>query len=629
MNEIERLKKGWADAVAASSSSLREQADLALRRDVPLALTATGDVLLPGQPLGNFLTSSGQLPEDVAPTSALQRYLRAGLSNAGIGAVMGGTVAGPFGAGVGGLSGAAGGIAQQAAADLGGGPWIQGGANFLASLLADRGLTAAAGRARALAASGGQAGNSNAVSQVQDILGERLPVERRAQQLAALEGPGPTTVSALGSEAGEALPSMEATLSASDPRFSTRMSLAKNAETDRIAAGLSKVRGPGGMDPAAAYAKSRKIMLSAKRKAWAMVRPEIRDQIPVGSGGVEASTMVTKYADHPRLLPPAARKMAKWSEAGSWRSIDDIELMRADLGSWAAEAERKGNAAGAQNAYRLRRVIDNMIDTFEPPPGSSFDVESLQTARNATKMYYRQFDRSMPSTKAFSGGSAAASLGAEGMDAAEVGRAARSIIGRPAEAKNMHKIMELSGTDAVNGFEAAVFDELMGGPIDARPGVKTLDFNANRAYANWRQNAKTAKAVFGKERYVTTLELLDSYKKLNFTLSGTPQAARSTGSRKLLALVVNTMINGPTVALQNMTGLAGERWLGSRLTNSTAAKRLLYDAMLDKQLARDLLSHPNAAQFPAWQTRMEAALARAGIRASMVPTQQQTQEAPR
>jgi hypothetical protein len=325
--------------------------------------------------------------------------------------------------------------------------------------------------------------------------------------------------------------------------------------------------------------------------------------------------MLKDNSNHQTLIPGPARRLAKLEGT---TSLDDLERYRSELGQAAEMAKRSGQTGRAANADYLRKEIDKAIGAWEPPPMAPPDVaSSLKQARRATLLYYRQFDPALSSIRGSTGGRAAQGLVTAGVvdagNVAEARRAVQGTLGNPAEAANLVGIARNHGQSAVDGVRASYVDLMLGGVVDTRPGQKTLDFSAKAAYTRFRQDPKTARVYLGNDGYKNAMTLLDRARKLELTVTGTPGAASRAGSTTVLHVFMNAMSGGVTGAKMLLRNPAAN-WLSAKLTGQGAANRIFKEALLDPQLARDILANPSAHELAAWQARMSGALVRSGIR---------------
>lgn len=594
-------------------SSLGEQAKLGAVRDAPLGLAALADLVasiaVPGAGASspNARALGALLPADVSPQTAGQRLARAGAGGATSGLLTlplaGGGMAGLAGrAALEAASGAAGGLAGQGAAEMGLPWWAQMGANMAAGA----GTNALVNRAV-----------SPRIAAAREIAG-RLPVDRRAQQIAALDeslrtGRGVTTAQGLGREGGQSIAQLEQAIAPNDPAFATAVSGRVLGEEDAIARELGAIRGTSTADPTKFLRAAEKEAIAAEKAAWGRVPASVTGGVQVDGIASSARSLVDEVAEAREILPKQAYRMAQMEGT---RSIDQLQQLRSSLTDTARSAAMSGKGKLARNASRLAREIDETIERLDVPGAGPEVSAALKEARKATRVRRVRFDERLATQKAMSGGYAGARLSDEIPVEAEVGRVVRAGFANPSEVANNVRIMRSQGPDAVAAYKGAFMDEMVG-TVEKSAGEKAFNFTANASIRRLKENAKSARLVLGDDGYRNAMDVLHRMKRLETTISGRPAAARIPGSNRPGFEYIAHLMSG-NVSPASSIPLAGPAWryLSGKVTGRDTAAKLTRAMLLDRQLTRDMLSDPSKLDYPAWASRMDAALARAGVRAA-------------
>lgn len=607
-----KLWNNEQEPAAPPPTSLGEQAKLGALRDAPMGLAGLADLVasiaVPGAGASspNARALGRVVPADVPAQTAGQRFARAGASGATSGLLtlpLGGVgMAGlPGRAALEAASGAAGGVAGQGAAEMGLPWWAQ----MAANMAAGAGTNALANRVVSPRIAAGRE------------IADRLPVDRRAQQIAALDeslrtGRGVTTAQGLGREGGQSLAQLEQTIAPNDPAFARQVSGRILAEEDDIASTLSGIRGSSTADPTKFLRAAEKEAISAEKAAWGRVPSSVTSAVQVDGLATSARSLVDEVAEAREILPKQAYRMAQMEGT---RSIDQLTQLRSSLTDTARSAAMSGKGKLARNASLLARQIDETIEGLEVPGAGPEVSAALKEARRATRVRRVRFDERLATQRAMSGGYAGARLGDEIPVEAEVGKVVRAGFANPSEVANNVRIMRSQGPEAVLAYKGAFMDEMVG-TVEKTAGEKAFNFTANAAIRRLKENAKSARLVLGDDGYRNTMDVLHRMKRLETTISGRPAAARIPGSNRPGFEYIAHLMSG-NVSPASSIPLAGPAWryLSGKVTGRDSAAKLTRAMLLDRQLTRDMLANPSKLDYPAWSSRMDAALTRAGVRA--------------
>jgi hypothetical protein len=314
------------------------------------------------------------------------------------------------------------------------------------------------------------------------------------------------------------------------------------------------------------------------------------------------------------ILPKQVYRLAKMEGT---RSIDQLQQLRSELTDTARSAAQSGKGKLARNASALARSIDETIEGLSVPGAGPDVAAALKEARTATRTRRVRFDERLATQRAVSGGYAGQRLSPEIPVEAEVGKVVRAGFSNPSEVANNVRIMRDLGPDASMAYKGAFFDEIVG-TIEQTAGERSFNFTAQASINRLKQNQKSARIVLGNDGYRNAMDVLHRMKRMETTISGRPSAASRPGSNRPAFDYLATIMAGSPTASSAGLPLLGPAWnyLAPRITGRAQAAKLTRAMLLDRQLTRDMLADPSKMDYPTWSSRMDAALARAGIRAT-------------
>lgn len=444
----------------------------------------------------------------------------------------------------------------------------------------------------------------------------------------------PVTTQALDELGGETIESATMSLSRGDRTVGRNLAGQKLRAVRAIDDELRTLQPVGDMPTAtSAYDDIAEQAAAAEREAWRRVPLDQMPQVPtrglkqaaeeiragVGQAGAknlpDELATVLEYGDN-----------VPFSELQSLRS----ELLAVERAGRNPMATAKAARQGA-HASRLRQSVEALIDdvaennqvTGQPlKPGTAATiqrqegVEALREAHRGTRENREIFDPRSPLVREMS-------------DPKEAAGIARALLrGGPQDARRALSIFR-SNDAAQDSVRRLVMDELIGPDILTEGAAKS-------AMKRLREKRQTAIALFGPEHVQNVERLLRKARTVRSGRAGTRGGSLGTGSNTLASDAIAKLESAmESVGQRGQRGMIGGAVeivkkpamtrLKEAFTHDREFSQVMAAAMVDPELARDLLRIPGPAAIPKWAERMNGHLVRNGIRlvpqAGQEPTQ--------
>lgn len=429
----------------------------------------------------------------------------------------------------------------------------------------------------------------------------------------------PVTTQALDELGGETIESATMSLSRGDRTVSRNLAGQKLRAVRAIDDELEALRPVGDMPTAtSAYDDIAERAATAERDAWRRVPLDQMPQVPTrslkqaaeeirSSAGIagaknlpdELSTVLETYGDN-----------VPFSELQALRS----ELLSVERAGRSPMATAKAARQGA-HATALRKSVEDLIDdvaennqvTGRPLiPGTQATIQRQQgvaALRDAQRI--TRENRELFSFKS--------SFVKEMSDPKEATGIARSLLrGGPQEVRRALSIFR-DNEAAQNSVRRLVMDELVGQDILTEGAAKS-------AMKRIREKRNTVVSLFGPRHVQNVERLLRRARTVRSGRAGTRSGALGTASNTLPSDAItkfeSAMENvGQRGAVMAAASIAKQQTIGRvRDALDTQFQQIMAAAMIDPELASDLLRIPGPAALPKWAERMEGHLMRNSIR---------------
>lgn len=429
----------------------------------------------------------------------------------------------------------------------------------------------------------------------------------------------PTTSQALDELGGETMESATMGLSRGDRTFSRNLAGQKLSAVRAVDDDLAALRPSGDLPTAqAAYEATVDAAIQSERAAWNAVPMDLMPQVPTrglkrAAEEIRAGVGVAGAKNLPDELATVLEygDNVPFSELQSLRS----ELLAVERAGRSPMASAKATRQSA-HAARLRQHVDDLIDdvaensqiTGQPlKPGTASTVQrqegvaALRDAQRITRENRELFDPRSPVVRAFENPKEAKDI-ANGL-----------IRGGPRDARRAMTMFRQNQA-AQDSVRRIVMDELIGPDILTEGAAKS-------AMKRLREKRETAVALFGAEHVQNVERLLRKARTVRSGRAGTRAGGLGTGSGTLSASQQMVKESAQELIGQRGMTLADmAAWIPKKVASTyrdladADFQRVMAAAVIDPELARDLLRIPGPAALPKWATRMRGHLARNGIR---------------
>lgn len=430
----------------------------------------------------------------------------------------------------------------------------------------------------------------------------------------------PVTTQALDELGGETIESATMSLSRGDRTVGRNLSGQKIRAVRSIDDEFRTLQPVGDMPTAtAAYDDIAEQAALAERDAWRRVPLDQMPQVPT-RGLKQAADEIRAGAGiaGAKNLPDELATVLEYGDNVPFAELQALrtELLTVERAGRSPMASAKASRQGA-HAVRLRQHVEALIDdvaensqvTGQPlTPGTAATIQrqegvaALRDAQRLTRQNREIFDFKSPLVKEMS-------------DPKEAAGIARSLLrGGPQDARRALSIFKTS-TEAQESVKRLVMDELIGPDILTEGAAKS-------AMKRLRDKRQTAIALFGPEHVQNVERLLRKARTVRSGRAGTRSGALGTGSNTIASDAITKLESamenvgqrgmiGGAVAIVKKPAVAR---IKEAFTHDREFSQIMSAAMIDPELARDLLRIPGPAAIPKWAEKMNGHLVRNGIR---------------